>query len=166
MSDINVVVVTGRLTADARQSATSTGKGVLNFGVACNKSVRNKDTDNWESVPTYIDCTWFCDNSEAKAARMLKGTSVAVFGELKRDQWQSKDGTRHDKTIINVRSCEAYQRAQAAAPAGMFAPMVDHAWDSNGTDITSAVRPMFEAAQAPSYDQVPYDDCDIPFGVD
>ena len=67
-SNVNTAVISGNLTRNAELRATQSGTPVLSFGVACNRSVKNQQTGEWEDRPDYIDCVMFCRSKIEVAA--------------------------------------------------------------------------------------------------
>lgn len=108
MTDINSVVLVGRLTRDI--DANERGFGYLPTGtpkasvsLAVGRSV--KRGDEWVDEPSYIDVTIFGKPAESLRPYLKKGTQVGVQGSLRQDRWE-KDGQKHSKVYVvadNVR---------------------------------------------------------------
>lgn len=102
MSDINIVMLTGNLTRDAELLGAVGGASVLKFGLASNRTVKNQQTDSYEDVPNFIDCTIFGKRADALADILTKGMRVSLEGELRYSSWQAKDGSRRSKLEVVV----------------------------------------------------------------
>jgi single-strand DNA-binding protein len=91
MRDINQTIQIGRLTREPELKMTSNGKTVIKFSIAVNGFKENEvnffDVEYWTSSTKIGDY-------------LKKGTQVAVFGRLKQDQWQDKDGNKRSKIKI------------------------------------------------------------------
>lgn len=101
MTDISKVFITGRVVRDPDCRMTANGGKVAKFGIASNKRKRNKDTQEWEDVPLFIDVeVWNRGQSGTQAdvveKYVRKGARVAIDGQLKMDTWfdQATGGKR------------------------------------------------------------------------
>ena len=99
-TDINLVVLVGRLTRDAMLRYSSSGAGFLSFTVAVNRSKRNAD-GSWTDEPSFIDCVYFGQNSQSISQYLVKGKQVAVQGELRQSKWET-DGQQRSKLDVVV----------------------------------------------------------------
>lgn len=100
MSDLNSVTMTGRLVRDAEIKYTGVGVAITTFSIASNRSV--KKGDKWEDEGQFFDVTMFGKSGEAIQKYLLKGTSIALVGELKQDRWE-KDGKWNSRIGIVAR---------------------------------------------------------------
>lgn len=96
-SDLNSVVLIGRLTRDAELSYLSNGNPVCKLGIAVNRS--RKDGDQWISEANFFDVTLFGKSGESLKQYLTKGKQIAVQGALKQDRWE-KDGQKFSKVQI------------------------------------------------------------------
>jgi single-strand DNA-binding protein len=97
--DINRVNMTGRLTKDSELKYTTSGKPVLGFSIAVNRSVRRNN--NYESVAWYFDVTVWGKRGEALANYLKKGVQVAIEGHMRQDQWE-QDGFTRSRVLIEM----------------------------------------------------------------
>ncbi|MCQ2247406.1 MAG: single-stranded DNA-binding protein [Treponema sp.] len=99
-SDINSVVIVGRLTRDAEVRYLGTGTAVANISIAVNRSRR--EGDRWISEGNFFDVTYFGKGAEAIKPYLTKGKQIAVQGSLRQDRWQDKNSgeTRSRVTIL------------------------------------------------------------------
>ena len=100
MSDVNVVVLTGRLTRDPENRSVGSNT-VSKFGLAVNSErKKNKETGQWESFGYFFDCeVW--DNNLAQNF-LKKGNSIKVMGSLKVDSWTTKEGQKRNRVLVKV----------------------------------------------------------------
>lgn len=103
-NDINTVAITGNLCADPALRATRSGVQVLNFRIASNYSVKNKDTGEWESRPNYVSCVVLGARAEPLSRLLAKGRKVCVSGSLRYREWEGEDGQRHSMLEIHAES--------------------------------------------------------------
>lgn len=168
---INKVIITGNLTRDASLSALPSGTPVCEFGVAVNERRRNRQTDEWEDVPVFVDCNMFGTRAEKVAQYLVKGLKVTVEGKLRYSSWE-KDGQKRSKLDVVADDIEfltarnqdqqQYQQAQYAPQQAQYAPpqnvikaprnvqsMVDQSL--NEAKMANAVNPSL-AKPAPAND--------------
>lgn len=174
---INKVIITGNLTRDASLNALPSGTPVCEFGVAVNERRKNRQTDEWEDVPVFVDCNMFGTRAEKVAQYLVKGLKVTVEGRLRYSAWE-KDGQKRSKLDLVVDDVEFMsarsqdQQQQAYAPRQpQYAPpqnavkaprnvqsMVDQSL--NEAKMANAVNP---ALAQPSPAATAYWPEDVPF---
>ena len=123
MTDINSVVLVGRITKDVGSDERSfsyvgngTAKAVVN--IAVNRGV--KKGDKWEDEASFFDVVIWGKTAENLKPRLTKGTQITVSGYLKQDRWE-KDGQKQSRIqvvadmveIPNVSKKEADKVAEA-----------------------------------------------------
>jgi single-strand DNA-binding protein len=123
MTDINSVVLVGRITKDVGSDERSfsyigngTAKAVVN--IAVNRGV--KKGDKWEDEASFFDVVIWGKTAENLKPRLTKGTQITVSGYLKQDRWE-KDGQKQSRVQIiadmvevpNVSKKEADKVAEA-----------------------------------------------------
>lgn len=101
MSDINRVIISGRLTKDPESRQTQSGSTVTRWSMAVNDRVKNQQTGAWEDRPNFIDCTMFGARAETLADILAKGMQVTVEGRLRWSSWE-RDGQRRSKVEVIV----------------------------------------------------------------
>lgn len=110
MSDLNRVTLTGNLTRDPQKRVTPSGVSALEFGVAFNEEVRDKETGGYVDRANFIDCVMFGARGDALAEYLRKGTSVAIEARLRWSSWEAKDGTRRSKHTLVVDEIRFWNR--------------------------------------------------------
>jgi len=103
MKDINTVILLGRATKDSELKFTNQGFPILEFSIAVNRS--KKVGDKYEDEVSYFNLTLFGTYGEKMKQYVVKGTQVAVEGELRQERWE-KDGQKHSKVGIIVKSLQ------------------------------------------------------------
>jgi len=98
MTDLNKVVVIGRLTRDAELKYTSSGQAVCKFSIAVNR--RKKNGDQWEDEANYFDIVVWGRQGESLHPYLLKGKMIGVDGELRQDRWQQEGQNRSKIEIV------------------------------------------------------------------
>ena len=96
-TDLNQVVMVGRLTRDAELRYTPAGKANATFAIAVNR--RTKRGDEWTEEASFFDVIVWDKIAESLAKYLLKGSQVAIAGELRQERWE-KDGQKHSRVQI------------------------------------------------------------------
>lgn len=106
MTDLNKVIVIGRITKDLDESNfgfTSAGKARANVSIAVNRS--RKVEDRWTDEVSYFDVTIWGKVAENLRPYLTKGRQIAVDGYLKQDRWE-KDGKKNSRVVIVAESVQ------------------------------------------------------------
>lgn len=147
-SDINVVMLVGRLTRDSELKYTSSQNAVCRFSLAVNR--RRKNGDKWEDEVSYIDVVVWGKQGENINQYLEKGRQVAVTGELRQNRWEADGQSRSRIEVVA-------NNVQLVGGTGGTGRQSDSARTAEGTDSAPA---------APKADFMPgpeqFDD-DIPF---
>jgi single-strand DNA-binding protein len=154
--DINQVILVGRITRDAELKYTASGTALCNFAIAVNRRV--KKGDQWSDEASFFDLTLWDKQAENLNKYLLKGTQVAVQGELRQDRWE-KDGQKMSKVQVFVSNLQLLGSARGGSG------------ESRGTESGSSApyrapeQSRSAAPQKPAtddFDPHAYED-DIPF---
>ena len=128
MTDINSVIVTGRIVRDLGErdfTYLSSGTAKLRFSVAVNKSVKNAD-GSWGEKAAFFDVIVWGKYAESLKPRLAKGAKVTVCGRLERDVWEDKQtkASREkiyitaETVILSQSQSQSLQSGQSAVPVG------------------------------------------------
>jgi len=157
--DVNTVVLVGRLTRDSELKYTASGTALCNFSVAVNRRVRKQE--QWTDEASFFDLTLWDKQAEGLSKYLVKGTQVAVQGELRQDRWE-KDGQKQSKIQIFVNTIQLLGsgRGEGRSDAPSYG-------GSSGSGSSYGGSRPAEPSRAPSkpaddYDPQQYED-DIPF---
>lgn len=96
-SDINSVVIVGRLTRDVELKYMNNGNAVASMSIAVNRS--KKEGDQWVSEAHFFDVSYFGKGAEAVKPYLTKGKQIAVQGSLRQNRWE-KDGQKQSRISI------------------------------------------------------------------
>ena len=102
-SDINSVVIVGRLTRDVELKYMNNGNAVASMSIAVNRS--KKEGDQWFSEAHFFDVSYFGTGAEAVKPYLTKGKQIAVQGSLRQNRWE-KDGQKQSRVVIVADSVE------------------------------------------------------------
>lgn len=100
MSDLNRVILTGRLTADPELKYTQSGRALLRFDIAVNRRWVNPETGQPEEEVTYVPILVWGKQAETCAAYLRKGRQVAVDGRLRVRTFTTQNGDRRKTTEV------------------------------------------------------------------
>jgi single-strand DNA-binding protein len=101
MSDINSVVLCGRVTRDAEVKYTSGDMAVSEISIAVN---RYAGKDKGEEV-SFFEVNLWGKTAEALVQYLTKGRQIVVQGELRQERWE-KDGQKQSKVRINANNIQ------------------------------------------------------------
>jgi single-strand DNA-binding protein len=100
VSDLNKVMIIGRLGADPELKYMPSGKGVANIRVATSERWKDRQTGDakerteWHSIVAYDKL------AEIISEYLRKGSQVYIEGKLQTRKWQDKDGKDRYTTEI------------------------------------------------------------------
>ena len=102
MTDVNHVILIGRLTKDLGDDERSfgyvaNGTARANVSIAVNRSV--KKGEEWVEEVNYFDVTIWGKTAENLKPYLTKGKQIAIDGYLKQDRWE-KDGQKMSKITV------------------------------------------------------------------
>ncbi len=98
MKDINLTVISGRLTADPLFRETKNGKGFCLFGLASNNFF--KKDENWQKEPTFILVKCWNNLAIQTFENLKKGSQVLVYGTLKYSTIETGNETKRNLNFI------------------------------------------------------------------
>ena len=104
MSNLNKVFLVGRLTRDPELRYTPNGKPVCDFTIAINKIYEKDKKQVKETV--FVDVTVWNKSAEATAEYMKKGKTILIEGELRMDEWKSKEGEKRSKMRVTAKTVQ------------------------------------------------------------
>ena len=106
-ANYNKVLLMGNLTRDPETRVLPSNMSVVNFGMAVNDRFKNKQTDQWEERPNFIDCEAFGKTAENIAKFFSKGKPIFIEGKLRFEQWEDKQsGAKRSKLKV---VCDTFQ---------------------------------------------------------
>ncbi len=157
---MNNFIFTGNLGQNAEVKYTQSGGAVCNFSVAVKSGYGEREKTNW------VRCSMFGKKAEGQLPQyLLKGTQVAVSGELSLEEWEGQNG-KGAALALNVRDIDLIggkQDAQQAPQQGyQQAPQQAPAQPAYGQAPQQAPNQYAQAQQQPQ-NNIPQQDNNIPF---
>ncbi|MES2850558.1 MAG: single-stranded DNA-binding protein [Bacteroidota bacterium] len=104
------MVLIGRLTKDAVVAQLKDDRQVVNFTIAINDNYKPKNSDNWVTVTTYINCSYWL--SPKVAERLKKGNLVEVTGRLAISAYKDMQGDAKGTLNCHVDTIKVHQQMQ------------------------------------------------------
>lgn len=98
MNNLNSVIINGNLTTDCKLERGKNGTAYGGFCIAVNRSV--KKGDDWEEVTSFFEVKAFGKLFESQHPYLKKGANVTVDGSLIQENWETKEGEKRHKVII------------------------------------------------------------------
>ena len=155
---LNKVLLYGNLTRDPELKALPSGQQVASFGLATNRSFKNKEGAQQEQTE-FHNIVAFGRTAEVMGQYLKKGRPIYIEGRIQTRSWD-KDGQKQYRTEIVV---DTFQFGASAggdgARSGGYAASTAPARD-NGTPAQEAPADMGADIQYPDEEINPED---IPF---
>lgn len=157
MSDLNRVVIIGRLTRDGELKYTNGGTACLNLGVACGRTLPPREgSTEWKTETSFFDATAWGKLAESKHPHMTKGKLIGIEGRLQQDRWE-QDGQQRSKVYIVAESIQVL-----ADPKGSASPQDSGQASAPPESATRAAPASRPASRKPAAPAEEFED-DIPF---
>ena len=121
MANLNKVMLIGRLTRDPEIKIFGNGGKVANIGFAVNNRRKNKQTDQWEDAPVWVDLKVFNRETGRKMADLVesslkKGQQIYVECRLVLEEWAGKeDGKKQSKMVVYVDDFQFLEKREGGA---------------------------------------------------
>ena len=115
----NLVVLTGRLTADPELKTTSNGLSVTTFSIAVDRRYRSGE----ERQTDFINIVAWRQSAEFITKYFKKGNLIGIEGSIQTRRYQDKNGnnrTAFEVVVNNVQFVES--KRDSGAPMGEPAP--------------------------------------------
>jgi single-strand DNA-binding protein len=123
MSNLNKVMLIGRLTRDPEMRYTPSGQPVTSFSIATNRYGGGTDGDRKEFTDYHNIVAWNIGKrtlAEIVAQYTRKGSLVYVEGRLQTRSWEGQDGQKRRTTEVVANDVQFLDsRSTSAAGPGM-----------------------------------------------
>ncbi|MBL8019696.1 MAG: single-stranded DNA-binding protein [Leptospirales bacterium] len=147
-SDLNRVVLVGRLTRDPELKSVGSGSTLCKFGIANNRSYTTGG-DKRDEV-NFFNCTAWGKQAEILGQYARKGKQLAIEGRLQYRSWDGSDGKKQSAVDIIVENFQFLGSRDDGGGSG-----------SRGSNSGSGDYP--QPSPADSYGSGDFPDDDIPF---
>lgn len=154
---LNKVFLYGNLTRDPELKALPSGTQVVSFGMATNRTYKDKDGKKQEQAD-FHNIVAFGRTAEVMSQYLSKGRPVFVEGRIQTRSWDGKDGQKQYRTEIVV---DNFQFGASVPGGGGGASNA-----GQGNNSTKPTAPKDESEPSGAGIQYPDEDIDpddIPF---
>ena len=148
---LNKAMLYGNLTKDPELKALPSGIKVASFGLATNRSYKDKNGVKQETAE-YHNIVAFGKPAELVAQYMKKGNPIFIEGRIQTRSWDDKDGQKKYRTEIIVENFQFGPKVSG----GSFAP-------KTGGDEAPQKHPSDDIASEIQYPDEEINIEDIPF---
>jgi len=149
-SDLNRVILIGRLTRDPEIRYTPAGTAVASFSLANSRTYAV--TGEKKEQVSYFDCIAWSKLGEIITEYCKKGHRIAVEGRLQQSRWDDQDGKKRSKVELVI------ENFQFLTGKGEGAEI-----PAEPRSKTSEPSNDFGGSGSSSFEENPFSDDDIPF---
>jgi single-strand DNA-binding protein len=115
-SDLNRVVLIGRLTRDPELRLLASGLNVCSLRVACNGA--RKEGEVYQERANFFDVTVFGRAGENVDRYMRKGNRLAIDGRLEWSEWETAEQQRRQAVNVVAESVQFLEAATGRSANG------------------------------------------------
>ncbi|MBW2471564.1 MAG: single-stranded DNA-binding protein [Deltaproteobacteria bacterium] len=123
MSDLNQVIVRGRLTRDASLKTLPSGSSVAELSVASNR-IWNDRNGNKQEETVFVDVDLWGKQADYFGNNLKKGDYVMVTGRLRRETWET-DGQKRSKLSLRADKIDLPPKANGSTARQQEEPEVN-----------------------------------------
>jgi len=113
----NLVVLTGRLTADPELKTTANGIQVTSFSIAVDRRYRSGE----ERQTDFINIVAWRTNAEFITKYFKKGNLIGIEGSIQTRRYQDKDGNNRTAFEVVVNNAQFVESKRDSAPGTVAA---------------------------------------------
>jgi single-strand DNA-binding protein len=109
------MTIIGRLTKDAVVKTIKDDKQVVSFTIAVNDGYKKKGTDNWVSIPSFYNCSYWLSSNVASVLK--KGNLVELAGRISVNAYKDMQGEAQASLNCHVDAIKIHQTSKKADDA-------------------------------------------------
>ena len=109
-----------------------TQKAIARFSIAVNREYKNKDG---KYDADFFNCVAFDKRGEIIGNHFNKGSRICVWGAMRQEHWQDKEGNKHTGYSLMVEGFDFVDAAPAKNRAEAAAERVASSFDKYGEDL-------------------------------
>ena len=110
MSDLNVIVLKGRLVADADHKVTSGGSSLTTARIAVNRWIPGKNGSDGREKTSYFSLALWGGLADHYGSKLTKGARLIVHGSMEQSEWEDSEGKKRSDYEIRVDSLDLIDR--------------------------------------------------------
>ena len=131
---LNVVVLSGRLTADPELKTTANGISVCSFSIAVERRFKSGE----ERQSDFINIVTWRSSAEFVSKYFKKGQMIAIRGSIQTRRYQDKDGNNRTAFEVVADDVQFADFARREGDAASVAPATSASYSNAGAgDFTS-----------------------------
>lgn len=130
-ASVNKVFLIGNVTKDIELKKLQSDASVCSFGLATNRSWKNKNGEKQEEVEFHNIVAWG-RLAEVLSQYAKKGSKINIIGRLRTRQWEDKDGNKRRQTEIVAEEMSLLDRKSATT-----GPSTENNADMGGIETTA-----------------------------
>src|SRR4051812_37629944 len=96
----NSITLIGNAVSEPELRFLPSGLPVTSFGLAVNRSKRNKETNEWEQETSFFDIECRFETAQNVSETITKGARVIVSGRLNQRSWETNEGEKRSKIEV------------------------------------------------------------------
>lgn len=100
MANGNNVDLVGNITRDPELRFTPGGMAVASFGLAVNRRIQNRQSQEWEERTSFFDVVSYGTLAENVSESLQRGSRIMVQGRLEQRSWETQDGDKRSKVEV------------------------------------------------------------------
>ncbi|MBI5202987.1 MAG: single-stranded DNA-binding protein [Elusimicrobia bacterium] len=116
LPEINVCVLSGRVTRDAELFFTQGGTAKLTVPIAVNRRVKDSKSGEWKDDTFFIDCVAWKELAERSKDKAKKGAPIVVEGRIQGRKYEDKSGQQ--RSVLEVVANRMQFLAMAGSTSG------------------------------------------------
>ena len=147
---LNVVVLTGRLTADPELRHTPNDVAVTSFTIAVNRRFARPGE---ERQTDFIDIVAWRNTAEFVCKYFTKGQLIAIEGSIQTRTYQDKDGNKRKAFEVVAKDSQFAESKKSAS---------ESSFESNGSSATIVDSGSYSSGNNEDFQTIESDD-DLPF---
>lgn len=97
---LNITIIEGRVVRIPDLLYTKSGHAMCKFDLAVNENY--KTDDGYKTITSFVTINLWDKPAENLAKYLDKGKAIRVTGSLKQNNWEDKNGIRHNDLYINA----------------------------------------------------------------
>ncbi len=132
----NLVVLTGRLTADPELKTTTNGLSVTSFSIAVNRPYRSGE----EQQSDFINIVAWRQTAEFICKHFRKGNLIGIEGSIQTRRYQDKNGNNRTAFEVVVNNAQFVESKRDSPPGGEPASSFSNAGVNDFTDLGEAAE--------------------------
>jgi len=127
MSNMNKVILIGRVGKDPEKRAMSSGESVVNLSLATSERWKDKNSGEQKEATEWHRLVAYGRTADIAAQYAVKGALICVEGSLKTRKWTDKDGVEKYVTEIQVRDLHLLSKPLGTSDQGAGRPAAANA---------------------------------------